>query len=49
MARTEEVNVLVATQSKKEEEIYEQAMKISGLKELLSTDSPVYVMVYFYG
>ena len=29
MARTEEINVLVATLSKKGEEIYEQEMKIS--------------------
>ena len=36
MARTKEVNVLVATLSKKEEEIYEQEMKISGIKELLN-------------
>ena len=41
MTRTEEVNVLVATLRKKEEEIYEQEMKSSGQKVLLNTDSTV--------
>ena len=37
----EKVNVLEATLNKKEEDIYEQEMKVSGLKELLSTESTV--------